>query len=829
MSSQSFNWSEIDLPITEVIPELLSSVENNPKTILQAPPGAGKSTLLPLALLSLSKKWGKKIVMLEPRRLAAKSIATRMADLLGEKAGETIGYRIRFETRVSVQTQIEVITEGILTRMLLADNAIEDIGMILFDEFHERSIHADLALALSIQSQQVLRPDLKILIMSATLNAEKLAEKLAAPVISSDGKIFPVATKHLEDADANMLSEQCARVVKKVYKETSGDILVFLPGQREISDVQFELNKDKSLRTYPLYGALPFSKQWRAIQPDPEHRRRIVLATSIAETSLTIEGISTVIDSGFGRSMKYDPGNGLSRLYTYRISQDEAKQRAGRAGRLQAGNCFRMWSTATQHRMDEHRTPEILNQDVTPLVLSLFSWGIHDPTELLWLDPLPNGAFHQSVDLLEQLGAIEDNKITSLGKKMAHLPCHPRMAHMMLVAQQHGDLSLACDLAALVEERDPLRNEISTDISLRVDWLRRKRSDGSTDRSFKRINDIAASYAGMLDGELSNGNYDPFECGLLLSHAYPERIAGSQGNRSGRFQLANSHVIKLNREDDLYASSWIVIANMNARDNVGKVFLAAEINPTDLASQVKEKEVIKWDHVTETLITEKQMRVGGLVLSSKTLSDPSPDEVNKVIIDAIKKSKGQLLNFDEGVEQLLFRVRLANTLFPALGFPVVSKEQLVNSCEDWLTPYLLDVDNGKELKKLDLQDVITRTLLTYEQQQVLAKTVPTKLEVPSGSKIQLTYQNEGPPVLAVRIQEVFGLTKTPTICDGKQPLLLHLLSPGYKPVQVTSDLSSFWATTYFEVKKELKRRYPKHVWPDDPTKEPPTNRTKPRA
>ncbi|MFZ9045863.1 MAG: ATP-dependent helicase HrpB [Cyclobacteriaceae bacterium] len=829
MSAQTFDWTESELPIKEVIPELLQKVLENPKVILQAPPGAGKSTLLPLALLKLDLPASKKIIMLEPRRLAAKSIAQRMAELLGESVGQTVGYRIRFESRISDHTRIEVITEGILTRMLLADNAIEDIAIILFDEFHERSIHADLALALSLQSQEILREDLKLIIMSATLNADELSKKLNAPVILSEGKQYPVITKQHEDADPHLLAEQCVPVIRQAYKETDGDILVFLPGQKEIIDAEFALKRDKSLLVYPLYGALPFPKQWKAIQPDTNGRRRIVLATSIAETSLTIEGISTVVDTGFGRSVKYDPGSGLSRLYTYRISQDEAKQRSGRAGRLRKGTCYRMWSTGTNYRMDSHRSPEILHQDLTPLVLSLFSWGIDSPENLTWLDPLPNNTYYKSVELLEQLGAIDELRITPLGEEMANLPCHPRIAHMLLEAKKEGDLPLACDIAALIEERDPLRNEPSTDISLRIDWLRRKRADNSSERSFKRINEIALSYAGLLGTEVSIDSYDPFESGILLSYAYPERIAGSQGNKSGRFQLSNGHVVKLNRDDELYASAWIVIANMNARESTGKVFLAAEINPPDLAAHVREKEVIAWDEKQGKLITQVQMRVGGLVLSSQPLLEPSIDRVKSTILRAVKKLKGNLLNIDEEVEQLINRNLIAERHFPEKNFPKLNPDILLGSIDQWLSPYLGQVKTERDLKKIDIAQVLFDTMLSYDQQQLLKKEVPDKISVPSGSTIKLQYQEKGDPILAVRIQEVFGLTETPTICNGKQKVLIHLLSPGFKPVQVTSDLSSFWSSAYYEVKKELKGRYPKHVWPDDPRKEPPTNRSKKRS
>ena len=828
MNHPSFNWADIELPVKSIIPQLLKSLENETTIILQAPPGAGKSTLVPLALLEQSRISGKKVIMLEPRRLAAKSIAQRMADLLGETVGETVGYRIRFESRVSDKTTIEVITEGILTRMLLSDNALEDVGCILFDEFHERSIHADLALALSRESQSVLRSDLKIIIMSATLDAASISTKLNAPVIESEGKQFPVAIKHTEDVETFNLVTQCSRVIRKAYQETDGDILVFLPGQKEILDIQNELKKETRLSVFPLYGALPFSQQWRAIQPMKDGRRRIVLATSIAETSLTIEGISTVVDTGWGRGVSYDPGSGLTRLHTYRISMDEANQRAGRAGRLRSGTCYRMWTTATEHRMEMHRKPEILTQDLSSLVLSLFAWGIQYPEELFWLDSLPTGTYHTAIDLLEQLGALEDQKITTLGKRMSQLPCHPRIAHMLIESYEVGDFSLACDIAALIEERDPLRDSSSVDVDLRLQWIRRKRAEKSSEKSFVKLDSVAKSYASLFDESLSTGTFDPYEPGILLSYAYPERIAGSQGNRSGRFQLANGHVVRLPKEDDLYAASWIVVANMDARDSLGKVFLAAQINPQDLASQVKEKEVIQWNDLSQELVTEKQMKVGGLVLSSQPLSQPDPEKCKEAILSAIRKTKGSLLNIDETVENLFNRIQLLKTLYPEHNFPSTDYVLLLNTAENWLAPYLKGIKTGKELKKLNLSEIVTNSLLNYQQQQLLTQLAPEKIKVPSGSLIQIQYRNNDIPILAVRLQEMFGCEDTPTICDGRQPLLIHLLSPGFKPVQVTSDLKNFWKNTYFEVKKELKGRYPKHVWPDNPLEESPTNRAKKR-
>jgi ATP-dependent helicase HrpB len=826
----SFDWQKVALPVVDSLSELIDTLQNHPVTLLQAPPGAGKSTLVPLALLQEKAiASGKKIILLEPRRLAAKGVATRMAELLGEDVGQSIGYRMRFDTRVSEKTIIEVITEGILTNMLISDNELTDVGMVIFDEFHERSIHADVSLALCLEAQQILRPDLKILIMSATLDITTLAEKLKAPPVISKGNMFPVEIILSGEADQRELPSSVVPVIQRALQETDGDILVFLPGQAEIEQTRERLKIPKNTVVYPLYGALPIKQQWKAIAPAETGRRKIVLSTSIAETSLTIEGVTTVIDSGFGRGSRYDANSALTRLVTYRISRDEADQRAGRAGRLRPGTCYRLWSKSTDQYLESHRKPEIMSEDLTPMTLQLMCWGTTEPAKLFWLDPPPSANIANALQLLEDLGAVEEDKVTALGQSMNSLPCHPRIANMLIHANEEDTLHLAADIAALLDEKDPTPDEKSIDINLRLDWVIGQRKRKSSNPLFKRIDRISMSYLSLFDTKPEvDYPYDPYDAGTLLTYAYPERIANSQGSRSYRYQLANSHVIKIDREDDLAGDGWLVLAKMNARDHVGKAFLGAAINPQDLSDRVIEKEVIKWNEKERKLICETQMRVGSLVLSSSPIADPSTGKIKSALHKAIQKSKGQLLNFDENYHQFMARVHWIKQADANINLPDLDIDSLIKDMNRWLDPYLMDVDSERDLKQINIVEALKHALLDFEQIQLIDRWTPEKLEVPSGSKININYLQPDQPQLSVKIQEIFGLTDTPKLCNGKIPVKIQLLSPGFKPVQLTSDLKSFWQSTYFEVRKELKRRYPKHYWPDNPLEAPPTNRAKPR-
>ena len=753
-----------------------------------------------------------------------------MSDLLGESVGQTVGYRIRFDTKISENTKIEVVTEGILTRMIHSDNALEGVGLVIFDEFHERSIHADVALALCREGQHILRPDLRIMIMSATLDMPLLTELLQAQTATSKGRQYPVDVKYTGQQDEWMIPELTAQTVLKAVKENKeGDTLVFLPGQGEIKKCEEILRKSlKGFMIHPLYGQLPQGKQFAAIFPNQEGKRKIVLATNIAETSLTIEGVKIVVDCGFERTSKFDPKSGLSRLETVQITKDSADQRAGRAGRLSPGVCYRMWSLATHERLGDHRIPEIMEVDLASLVLDMAKWGIIDILQLTWLSPPPQAKISQASELLHQLNALEHGKITDHGIKMHELPCHPRIAHMLIMAEEDGLLDLATDIAPFLEERDPMQREAGIDINDRVEALRRYRSGGGKNPRFRRIEKISASYRKLFHFQENNDSFDPYETGVLLAYAYPERIAFARPGNNAQFQMSNGRYAMAGHTDDLAHEPWLAIAHVDARDGMGKIFMASPLNPKDLAPMVKEQEIITWDTRKGGLIASKDLRIGNIVLKSTPLPEPDESALVKAISDAIKKEGERLLDFNEEVTQFQNRVMSLRKWRPQDHWPDVSTPTLLMTNYTWISSYLNEVKKPEDLKKIHLADVLYHSL-DWEKQQALDKLAPSKIMVPTESKIKLVYSPKGdPPVLSVRLQEVFGMEETPTLNDGKISVLMHILSPGFKPVQVTSDLKSFWDTTYFEVRKELKRRYPKHEWPDDPRKAQPIRGVKKR-
>ena len=813
----NFNPFQYNLPVADIIDEVKNHLANNNTLIVNAPPGAGKSTLLPLTLLDENWLAGKNIIMLEPRRLAAKTIATRMAELWGDKVGETIGYRIRFENRVSAQTKIEVVTEGILTRMLHTDNALENVGLVIFDEFHERSLFADVAMALCREAQQILRPDLRMMVMSATLNMPQLTDLLNCPVALSEGKQYPVEIKYVGEGDVFLLPETTSQIIVKAVKENEGDVLVFLPGEGEIRKcAELLKNKLSDFAIHPLYGQLPQREQYAAIMPNKNGKRKVVLATSIAETSLTIEGVKIVIDSGFARVSKFDPKSGLSRLETVQITKDSADQRAGRAGRLSAGVCYRMWTKANQDRLIEHRIPEIMEADLAALVLDMAKWGISNLNQLTWLSPPPKAAVMQAVDVLTNLNALDLNKrITEHGKEIHQLPCHPRIAHMLLKAKQDNAIALATDIAAILEERDPLPKDSGIDINLRIEALRRSRQNNSAGNRFGRIEKVAESYRKMLNQEVENGPVDDHETGLLLAYTYPERIAYARPGNNAQFQLANGKIAAIGHRDNLANEPWLAVAHIDTRDGLGKIFMASPLNPKDLLPMVKEREMITWDTRKGGLIATKDLRIGSIVLQSKPLPAPSAEHLVNAICNAIKTEGETLLNLDESFVQLQNRI-LSLRKWNGNEWPDVNTNNLLQTNNEWLAPYLNQVKKPEDLKKINIAEAL-KNHLSWELQQALDSLAPSKIDVPSGSNIAIEYLANGEsPILSVRLQEVFGMADTPTVNNGKIKLVMHLLSPGFKPVQVTSDLKSFWNNTYFEVKKELKRRYPKHAWPDDP-------------
>ncbi len=777
----------------------------------------------------LEEQWlgDKKILMLEPRRLAASSIAQRMADLLDEPLGKKVGYQIRFDRKISSQTKLEVITEGILTRMMQKDNALEEVGLLIFDEFHERSLHADLGLALAKEIQQVLRPDLKILVMSATMDLKTLADKLSAPVIYCEGKQYPVEIEYLGQADLSHLPQMVNSAIGRALSQSQGDILVFLPGQGEIKKTaKMVQNNYRELSVHTLFGQLPHKKQQEAILPHPSGQRKVVLSTSIAETSLTIEGVHVVIDSGFTRTSQYDPKTGLSSLVTLPITIDAADQRAGRAGRLGPGKCYRLWSKATHQYLSPYRQPEILEADLCGLLLEVSKWGVDALQTLGWVTPPPTLSVVAARETLEAIGALEDGKLTSLGDKLQYMPCHPRIANMLIKSQELGLQSLATDLAAVLEEKDPMPSGSGIDINLRIEALRRYRSDKFKHKAYANVEKVAEIYRKMLKSKEDNSLVAPTDTGMLLAYVFPERIAARRLGKLPQFQLSNGKLAKMDRMDLMADDAWISIAHLDAREGMGKIFLASPLDPKDLKPFVKVRSRITWNSKQGGLLARQEWKIGQLLLQSRPLKDPDTEQMKEAIFQGLKQEGERLLNFTEKVKQWQNRVLSVKHWHPDQGWPDVSTSKLMETSRDWLFPFLPAVEKTEDLEQVDLMQLLPG-LLSYDQQKELERLAPESVEVPSGSKIDIQYFPDGDtPVLAARIQEMFGWEQTPTVNEGKQILLIHLLSPGYKPVQVTSDLKSFWDNTYHEVKKELKRRYPKHYWPDDPWNAPPVKGVK---
>lgn len=813
----NFDPNSFDLPVAEIIPQVKKILSTDSSLIIQAPPGAGKSTLLPLALLEDDWLKGKKILMLEPRRLATKSIAQRMAQMSKTQLGEEIGYRIRFESVVSKNTKLEVITEGILTRMLHSENSLEDVGLVIFDEFHERNLHSEVALALCREVQEVLRPDLRILLMSATIDAVMLSDLIQAKVVKSSGRQYPVEINHLSEVDEYAIGEDTARQIIPLTKKHEGDFLVFLPGQGDIKKAEAILKRalpdDLIL---PLFGQLSPAVQQKAIMPDQNGKRKIVLSTDIAETSLTIEGVKVVVDSGFAKSSKFDPRTGLSRLVLHRISKDSADQRSGRAGRLTAGHSYRLWTKAIENQLAEFRTPELLEADLTPMVLDMKAWGQEDIQEMTWLTPPPAGTLHLAEKTLEAIDALEEGALTSHGKEIHKVPTHPRIAHMLLYAEKQDALGLGTDIAAILDERDPLNADAGVDLNLRIEALRRFRERGVTIPRIKKIEKLAASYRSMFKIAPENKPVDPWLTGLLLAYAYPERIAAARPGNNAQFQLANGKIAQIGHRDDLAHESWLAVAHVDAREGMGKIWLAAPLNPKDLAPMLKTKEVLEWDRKKGGLVAHNEVRIGAIILGKRPLGKFDPSQAKTAILNAIKEEGELLLDWKEEVIQLIHRVSSLASWNPEQDWPNWSVSSLCESADEWLEPYVAQIKHNEDFKKLDLHRILISSL-DFQLQQDLEKLAPESLTVPSGSKIKIEYQSEGEtPLLSVRLQELFGLLETPRVNQGKVPLLIEMLSPGFKPVQLTQDLKSFWSNGYFEVKKELKRRYPKHEWPEDP-------------
>ena len=806
------------LPAYSIAEEVNKALGNHTSVVITAPPGAGKSTVLPLTILEGMK--GKGIV-LEPRRLAARQIAERMASLLDESVGETVGYRMRFETKVSPRTRLEVITEGILTRMLVSDPTLDGVDFVIFDEFHERSLASDTALALVREAQNLIRPDLKIIIMSATIDASSICTVLGAKLIESEGRMFPVTPIYIAPEHDIPTTDEVARLIIRAQREQDGDILVFLPGEAEIRRVAEALPNDSTIM--PLYSRLSPSEQRAAIAPSPDGKRKTVLATSIAETSLTIEGVRVVIDSGLCRTMVFDKRNGMSHLETVRISRDMATQRMGRAGRLSEGVCYRMWAQSAEHGMQECRRPEILDADLSSLVLDITAWGANDIEALPWLTLPPRGNVFQAQALLESLGAIRNGCITELGKRMSHIPCHPRISRILIT--DDSQKALACDIAALLEEKDPLSHLTDdSDIFTRITPLRQARANGNLGH-WSRIARISSEYCRMAHCKEDNTIPSQDEIGTLLALAYPERV-GMALSTPGHFRLSSGDNAQVDINDTLSASKWIAVASLNAAS--GRIFLASPISKEALLLLSYDHTTVQWDSRTDRIIAQRQKRIGNLVIDSQDIQSPDRGQIIEAVCKAVAKSGVSLLDFSESVTSLQRRIETVRNWHPELSLPDTSTEHLLATVDEWLPFYLEQVSgtiDKKTLRSLDLSAIILG-LLTYEQQLSLDRLAPTHITVPTGSRIRIDYrQGAEAPVVSVRLQECFGLTDTPTVNDGKQPLLMELLSPGFKPVQLTKDLRNFWQETYFEVRKELRRRYPKHSWPDNPLTAPATRTT----
>ncbi|MGP2949100.1 ATP-dependent helicase HrpB [Serratia nevei] len=806
------------LPVSAVLDELLAALQSAPQVLLHAPTGAGKSTWLPLQILAKAGLPGR-IIMLEPRRLAAKNVAYRLAQQLGEEPGQTVGYRMRAESKSGPQTRLEVVTEGILTRMLQQDAELQGVSLVILDEFHERSLQADLALALLLDVQQGLRDDLKLLIMSATLDNARLSQLLPeAPVVVSEGRSFPVERLYQPLASHQRLEDGIAAAVKRLLAEQPGSLLLFLPGVAEINRVLERLTGEVASDTdlCPLYGALPLAQQQKAIQPAASGRRKVVLATNIAETSLTIEGIRLVVDSGLERVARYDVRNGLTRLATQRISQASMVQRAGRAGRLEPGICWHLFAKEQAERAAEHAEPDILQSDLTGFWLELLQWGCHDPAQLTWLDVPPAAALAAARALLHRLGATDDGgKLTAPGRQMAALGCEPRLAAMLVAgaALSADGLATAALLAALLEE--PPRGG-QMDIGY---WLSRPQPNWRPRAAqlAKRLPQRAV----QIDVDLAP---------RLLAQAFTDRIAQRRG-QDGRYLLANGLGAAMNQDEALSRAPWLIVPSLLQGHNSpdARILLALPVDIDALAAQlpaiVTQRTAVEWDDEKGTLRAWKRQQIGRLTLRAQPLAKPADEELQQALLDWVRAQGLAVLNWEGAAEQLRVRLQCAQAWLPEAEWPAVDEEPLLAALEQWLLPSLNGVRDLRGLKQVNIAEALSR-LLDWQQKQRLDNALPTHYTVPTGSRLPIRYEAGKPPALAVRLQEVFGEQRSPMLAEGRIPVVLELLSPAHRPLQITGDLAAFWQGAYREVQKEMKGRYPKHVWPDDPATAVPTRRTK---
>jgi ATP-dependent helicase HrpB len=845
------------LPIEDCLDELKRQLCERDEVVLEAPPGAGKTTIVPLALLDEPWLAERKILMLEPRRIATRAAAWRMASLRDESPGDTVGYRMRLESKIGRHTRIEVITEGILTRMLQQDPTLAGVGLVIFDEFHERNLDSDLALALCLQGRALFggdaeakTPPLKILVMSATLDSQAIASTLTgAPVVKSEGREYPVDIIYGRAWQAReRIVDRVVAIVKQALADNPGSsILTFLPGQGEIRRCNDALaewvveRKIPGIQLRPLFGNLSMDEQQRAIAPlsgKQADDQKVVLATNIAETSLTIEGVDVVVDSGLAREARFDPSTGMTGLHTVRISNASSLQRAGRAGRTRPGKCYRLWSAAQQQQLGAHGTPEILSADLAPLALQLLQWGVDDPAELIWLDAPPRGPWQQAIDLLESLGAIERKSggciLSEHGKAMSALPVHPRLAHLLLCGAASGCARLATLLASLLSDRDPMGEE-GPDIVQRLDILIGETRCPSRYQGWAvRTRQLAEQFERQL-GKLKTGPSAPGFMlkpvqlpGYLLACAYPDRIA--RRRHSGGYQLANGRSANLTGEHHLGNNRWLAVAEVSGMvGGKGDVIRSAAalddaLFDSALRDRVCDETIVHWDKQSSRFVAEQQRKVGALVLQRKSLNEVPAAAKRAALIDYLRDQELRPLPWKEEHRQWCARVCLLRTAIGDQDWPDVSEAALRDTLEDWLGPYLDMVSLLKDFRKLDL-GAILHALLTWEQQQRLKELAPLRLRVPSGSSIAIDY-TQSPPVLAVKLQEMFGCEETPTVAGGRIALLVHLLSPAGRPLQITQDLAGFWRSSYHDVKRDMKGRYPKHPWPDDPLQAIPTRKTR---
>ena len=829
------------VPIEEALPRLCLSLRDHPSAVLAAPPGAGKTTRVPMALAQEPWLGRRKIMMLEPRRLATRAAARYMAQMLGESVGRTVGYRVRLDTKVGPETRIEIVTDGILTRLLRHDPSLASYGLVIFDEFHERSLQGDLGLALARESQRLFRPDLRLLIMSATLDCSAVSRLLNdAPIIVSEGRSYSVRTSYAVRPITGPIEPAVVSAVRRTLAEESGSILVFLPGMAEIRRVERRLRESPlaaGVEVYPLHGDLPQETQEAAISPAPTGRRKIVLATSIAETSLTIEGIRIVVDAGLMRVPRFSPRTGLTRLETVRVTQDAADQRRGRAGRLESGVCYRLWTEAEHQSLLPRRTAEILEADLASLVLELAEWGAGDASDLTWLDPPPTGALIQARRLLVRLGAFDESaSITAHGRRLVDLTLHPRLAHMILKAMPLGQGGQACDLAALLSERDILQGPAgwrNSDLRIRLEALRGDASlahGASVNRVLSRhIEQVASQWKRQLGITISQrGAIGPI--GLLLAFAYPDRVAQRQAGSDRRYLLANGRGASFAQEDALAREPYLAVAQVDDSSQWPSILLAAPLVLDELLFHepdlVGTRDFVVWDAASETVLAGRRRQFGELILEDRPLLDPDPAQITAALLSGVKRAGLSRLPWTKELRQWQARVLFARrTDREPARWPDVSDQALLDTLEAWLGPFVQGMRSLHQVRGLNLTEAL-QSLLSWEQRKHLDRLAPSHLMVPSGSQIRLDYEAGERPVLAVKLQEMFGCRDTPLVGGGTVPVIIHLLSPAGRPVQVTQDLASFWASTYGEVKKELRGRYPKHPWPDDPLKAEPTRRTK---